>query len=225
MFELKNITKVFRTGDERTSLTVLKNLSLQVEPGERVAIIGRSGSGKTTLLNIMGLLDTPDSGEVWLNNRLANQYNKNEKAAIRANELGFVFQFHHLLPQCTLLENVLLPTLAVNSKSTSTSKRAEELIKSVGLWGMRHQKPDTLSGGECQRTAVLRSVINNPKLLLADEPTGALDEQSANEVMSLLLTISRERNMSLVVVTHSDDVAQQMDKIYKLKNGTLTREK
>jgi lipoprotein-releasing system ATP-binding protein len=225
MLELKDITRVFKTDDDRTRLMVLNNLSLSVNSGESIAIVGRSGSGKTTLLNILGLLDTPDTGEVWLNNQSANNLSQNQLARLRATQLGFVFQLHHLLPQCTLFENVMLPILATKIHGAASVQRAERLIKAVGLWEMRHQKPNTLSGGECQRTAVLRSVINSPKLLLADEPTGALDEQSANEVMDLLLTISRDESMSLIVVTHSDEVAQRMDKIYRLKNGTLTREK
>ncbi len=221
MLEIKSLTKSFQSGSGALRI-ILDELSLSVQDGESVAIVGPSGSGKTTLLNMLGALDRPDSGDVLLNGE--SVFSKNEKrlAEFRNQSIGFVFQLHHLLPQLTLIENILLPVLAQQSAVDSTSrKRAEELILKLSIAELQNQKPGQLSGGECQRTAVARALINQPKILLADEPTGALDQQSSNQLADLLLQLNREERTSLIVVTHSMNLASKMDKIYQLENGKL----
>ena len=221
MLEIKSLTKSYLSGSGEKRI-ILDELNLSVQDGESVAIVGPSGSGKTTLLNLIGALDRPDGGDVLLNGE--SVFNKSEKqlANFRNQSIGFVFQLHHLLPQLNLLENILLPVVAQQSAVDSASrKRAEELTRKLGIAGLQSQKPGQLSGGECQRTAVARALINQPKILLADEPTGALDQQSSNQLADLLLQLNREENTSLIVVTHSMSLASKMDKIYQLENGKL----
>ncbi|WP_339734625.1 ABC transporter ATP-binding protein [uncultured Sunxiuqinia sp.] len=221
MLEIKSLTKSFQTGSE-TRRIILDELNLSVQDGESVAIVGPSGSGKTTLLNMLGALDRPDSGDVFLDGELVFSKNEKQLAQFRNQSIGFVFQLHHLLPQLNLLENILLPVVAQQSAVDSVSrKRAEELTQKLGIAGLQNQKPGQLSGGECQRTAIARALINRPRILLADEPTGALDQQSSNHLADLLLQLNREENTSLIVVTHSMALAWKMDKIYKLENGKL----
>ncbi len=221
MLEVKAITKSFQSGSGEKRV-ILDELNLTVRDGESVAIVGPSGSGKTTLLNMLGALDRPDTGDVLLNGQ--SVFNKNEKelAEFRNRSIGFVFQLHHLLPQLNLLENVLLPAVAHQSKvDASTQMRAESLIGRLGIGPLKMQKPAQLSGGECQRTAVARALINQPSILLADEPTGALDQHSSDQLADLLLQLNREENVSLIVVTHSMALASKMDKIYQLVDGKL----
>ncbi len=202
---------------------VLSGLCWQLEAGSRVAIVGRSGSGKTTLLNLIGTLDRPDAGTVLFNGRDTGRLSGNELALFRNRELGFVFQLHHLLPQCTLLENVLLPLLAFKNKVTAEEKDwAEHLLEKTGIWNQRFQKPGEMSGGECQRAAVVRAMITKPSLILADEPTGALDDRNASTLSGLLIDLSIAGNTALVVVSHSPDLAAKMERVYYLDNGQLT---
>jgi len=222
ILQLKNISKGY--GDPLMSnfRRVLEGVNLEVGTNQKIAIAGPSGSGKTTLLNLIGTLDKPDSGEIFFKGIMITKYSHDELARFRNRELGFVFQMHHLLPQCTVWENVLLPVLPIKKIVGKTEKEwAEHLLRKVGIWDQRNQKPSELSGGECQRTAVVRALINRPQLVLADEPTGALDEQNAGNLADLLNHISSEDGVSLIVVTHSSELASQMDKVYHLRNGRL----
>jgi ABC-type lipoprotein export system ATPase subunit len=222
MLQLQNITKGYSEPGTHSYRSVLQNLNLGIGKGERIAIVGPSGSGKTTLLNLIGALDQPESGKILFEGTEISGYDKKQLAAFRNKNLGFVFQLHHLMPQLTLWENVLLPLLASGQKITAEQKsRAEYLIQKVGIWEQRNQKPAEMSGGECQRTAVVRALINKPGLILADEPTGALDQDNATALTELLIQLSKEENITLVMVTHSGEMAEKMEKIYTLKNGKL----
>lgn len=222
LLQLKNITKGYGQQGIHSYRPVLKELNLELKQGEKVAIIGPSGSGKTTLLNLIGALDLPETGKVLFEGTDITGYSKNELAEFRNKKLGFVFQMHYLMPQLTLWENVLLPLLPQGNKITKAhSDWAEQLIRKVGIWEQRNQKPSEMSGGECQRTAVVRALINKPKLILADEPTGALDEDNAVALSELLIQLSKEENIALVTVTHSAKLADRMDKIYTLKKGKI----
>ena len=221
--ELTHITKYYGQPDSEIRNLVLEDISLSIENNDRIAIVGPSGSGKSTLLNILGTLDKPDSGKILLGGSLVVQMNDTQLAQIRNTFLGFVFQMHHLLPQLTLLENVLLPLLPQKNKTIlkSALELALHLINRVGLTAHLNQYPSQLSVGECQRTAVVRALINKPKLLLADEPTGSLDAASAEELATLLIELNREQNVALVIVTHSMELAAKMDKTYQLREGRL----
>ena len=221
LLKLENISKSY--SKERV---ILDQLSLEINAGERVAIVGPSGSGKTTLLNLIGTLDRPDSGKMVFDGQDLSAMNDNQLAQFRNRKIGFVFQMHHLLPQLSLWENVLLPTLTDPAlQGKETEDRAKRLIERVGLSGVVGQKPSELSGGECQRTAVVRALINRPALLLADEPTGALDQKSSGNLTYLLIELNKEEGVALVVVTHSMEVAKKMDRIYQLENGILQESK
>ncbi len=221
LLQLKNISKGYGQKGTHSFRPVLKELTLEIEKGEKIAIIGSSGSGKTTLLNLIGALDLPDSGEVIFDGKNITGYSKKELPIFRNQHLGFIFQLHHLMPQLTLWENVLLPLLPQGNISKEQKEWAEYLIKKVGIWEQRNQKPSEMSGGECQRTAVVRALINKPKLILADEPTGALDEVNATALSELLIQLSNEEKVTLVTVTHSTELAEKMDKKLVLKNGKL----
>jgi ABC-type lipoprotein export system ATPase subunit len=222
---LKGITKGFGSQADSTYRPVLRDLHLEVEEGECVAILGPSGSGKTTLLNLIGGLDYPDQGQVEFRGRDISGLSQREMDLYRNREIGFVFQFHHLLPQCTLLENVLIPTLVHTDKSERTAKlqEAEALMNRVGIWEHRNKVPAKLSGGECQRAAVVRAMINGPSILLADEPTGALDRENVDVMADLLLELNRKDGLTLMVVTHSLDLARRMGKTLEFQNGTLAQ--
>lgn len=223
LLKLQEITKSFGSGEGIAGRKVLNNLSFQMDEGESVAILGPSGTGKTTLLNIIGSLEFPDSGRVWYKNQEINMLQSEKLDNFRNQEIGFVFQFHHLLPQCTLLENILIPTLVIKERALREDKltRAEELLKRVGIWEHRDKVPGKLSGGECQRAAVVRAIINNPSLLLADEPTGALDSENVDILADLLLDLNSNDGIALLVVTHSQELASRLNKTYTLRDGTL----
>jgi len=217
LLKLEKITKSYSK-----DRTILDQLDLEVKQGDRIAIVGPSGSGKTTLLNLIGTLDRPDSGKMYFENQDLSVFSDQQLASFRNVRIGFVFQMHHLLPQLTLLENILLPTLTDQKlQGKETLDHAQKLISRMGLTEVEHQKPSELSGGECQRTAVARALINRPGLVLADEPTGALDQESAFNLTDLLVELNNEDGVTLIVVTHSMDVARKMDKIYKIENGKL----
>ncbi|MEN8118347.1 MAG: ABC transporter ATP-binding protein [Bacteroidota bacterium] len=225
LLQLKNISKGYGQAETHNFRPVLEGLNLEINKGEKVAIIGPSGSGKTTLLNLIGTLDLPDSGEIIFNSQNITGYSKKELATFRNRNLGFIFQLHHLMPQLSLWENVLLPVLPQGNKISKEQKEwAEHLIQRVGIWEQRNQKPSEMSGGECQRTAVVRALINKPEIILADEPTGALDEENANALSELLIQLSDEEGLALVTVTHSSELAGKMDKKYLLRNGKLEKE-
>ena len=228
LLELKNITKSYQSPSGSESRTVLDDLSLEVKVGESIAILGPSGSGKSTLLNIMGSLDKPTSGKVFLEGQNLSELNDINLAKIRNKKIGFIFQLHHLLPQCTVLENILIPTLADGNKNEEIDfePRARDLLKRVNLENHLDHRPAQLSGGEQQRVAVIRAMIHQPPLLLADEPTGSLDQKSAENLAEILMTLNQEEKVTLVVVTHSEKLAGHMDRIYYLSNGNLkVREK
>ncbi len=224
--ELSDVVKSFPKGDGTEPVSVLKGISLSIESGEAVSVVGPSGSGKSTLLNILGTLDQPSSGRVTIDGETVNELDEDALADFRNQRLGFVFQNHHLLPQCTVLENVLVPTLASRDPRVKESAigRAPELLKRVGLDHRIDHRPGQLSGGECQRVAVVRALINQPKILLADEPTGALDGKSATALSELLLELNREEGVTLIVVTHSMVLAEKMGRILELQDGALANE-
>jgi ABC-type lipoprotein export system ATPase subunit len=210
------------TGDAPAT-TVLRHVDLQLSQGEAVAIIGPSGSGKSTLLNIIGTLDRPSSGKVLLEGRDLSTLDERELALLRADAIGFVFQLHHLLPQCTVLENVLVPTLTggVRERLEQPEARARRLLERVGLSERLSYRPGQLSGGERQRAAVVRALINEPRLLLADEPTGSLDRASAENLARLLVELNREEGVALLVITHAPSLAEQMSRALELRDGAL----
>ena len=216
--DLRDVSKDYASVSE--PVHVLRNIDFRIEPGERVAIIGPSGCGKSTLLNIIGTLDTPTSGSVLFNGRDLAGLSLKELAALRNREIGFVFQLHHLLPQCTVIENVLVPTL-VTPDARGAYQRAEQLLERVGLGARLHHRPGQLSGGECQRAAVVRALINRPSLLLADEPTGSLNEEGASQLADLLLDLNREEGMAMAVVTHSPFIAERVGRTLELREGHL----
>jgi lipoprotein-releasing system ATP-binding protein len=221
---VSNVTQRYDSGAGAGPVSVLKGVSLEVKRGESLAIIGPSGSGKSTLLNIIGTLDRATSGGVSLGGQNLNHLNDDRLAAVRNRQIGFVFQAHFLLPQCSVMENVLVPTLAGvdGTLRVGAPERAERLLKRVGLAERMTHRPGQLSGGERQRVAVVRALINQPQLLLADEPTGALDRASAEQLAQLLLELNREEGVTLIVVTHALDLAHKMGRVLELKDGILT---
>jgi len=225
LIRLENITKSFGSEKNRNLRKVLDGVSLEVSEGESIAILGPSGSGKTTLLNIIGSLDYPDSGLVFFKEQAVNSFNEQQRDSYRNKEIGFIFQFHHLLPQCNLFENVLIPTISQDNpvEKKLRLERAIELMKRTGIYELRGQRPSQLSGGECQRAAVIRAMINSPSLLLADEPTGSLDSENAEKLTDLILELNKTDKITLIVVTHSSFLAARMETIYELKNGVLIR--
>jgi ABC-type lipoprotein export system ATPase subunit len=225
LLRLENVSKSYRAAEGSAPVPVLREVSLEVAAGESLSIIGPSGSGKSTLLNIIGTLDHADAGRVWLGDKDLSAQDERALATIRNREIGFIFQAHHLLPHCTVWENVLVPTLAERNSGTDNGaeQRAERLLERVGLSERIHHRPGQLSGGERQRVAVVRALINQPKLLLADEPTGALDRTSADELAKLLTELNREENVTLIVVTHALDLARQMGRVFEIQNGQLVQ--
>jgi lipoprotein-releasing system ATP-binding protein len=223
LLSLEHINKGFGNPGESSYRPVLDDLSLQVKEGEGIAILGPSGSGKTTLLNLVGGLDSPDEGRVVFRDQDITAYSSREIDLYRNRQIGFVFQFHHLLPQCTLLENVLIPTLVKSDRASraSSTGRAEVLMKRVGIWEYRNKLPGILSGGECQRAAVVRAMINSPSILLADEPTGALDSKNVENMADLLLELNKEDGLTLMVVTHSIELAKRMERTLEIREGKL----
>lgn len=218
------VTDVVKSYPTRSEpLTVLRGVSFALSQGENVGILGPSGSGKSTLLHIIGSLDPPTSGSVELQGENPYAMNDQELAHFRNRNIGFVFQEHHLLPQLSVLENVLIPALAEGKPDQALVQRAKELIDRVGLADRRDHRPAELSGGERQRVAVARALLRSPRLVLADEPTGSLDRATAMSVGRLLLELQRQENTMLVVVTHSQQLAQLLDNCWELDNGQLKK--
>ncbi|MDI6735606.1 MAG: ABC transporter ATP-binding protein [bacterium] len=212
-----DIYKSYPSGKMR--LDILKGLNLEVHKGKILVIIGASGAGKSTLLNLLGTLDKTDEGEILFEGKTLSRLNGKRLTKFRNETLGFIFQFHHLLPEFSALENVLLPALIGRRKGREVIKSAELLLEEVGLIQRKNHKPGQLSCGEAQRIAIVRALINNPALVLADEPTGNLDGQTANEVFSLLQKLTKERNQTLIMVTHNEELAKKGDRILRLVDG------
>ena len=222
LLEVQNLNKTYRAPDGGDAVEVLRGVDLRMEAGETLSVTGPSGSGKSTILNILGALDKADSGEVIVDGRDVEKLKGDELAAYRNTTVGFIFQLHHLLPQCTILENVLVPTLAApKDKRSAARARAEELLDAVGLKHRLNHRPGELSGGERQRVAVARALINEPKLLLADEPTGALDRVNASRLVDLLVELNRSRGITLIMVTHAPELAERMKRVMELRDGKL----
>ena len=224
LLEIRNLTKTYRAPDGGDAVDVLRGVDLTLEAGGTLSIVGPSGSGKSTVLNVVGALDKADSGEVIVDGQDVEKLRDDELAAYRNTTVGFIFQLHHLLPQCTILENVLVPTLATRGADRNELRaRAEKLLDSVGLKHRLHHRPGELSGGERQRVAVARALINQPKLLLADEPTGALDRVNAARLVDLLVEINRAQDVTLIMVTHAPELAQRMGRVLELVDGKLLK--
>jgi predicted ABC-type transport system involved in lysophospholipase L1 biosynthesis ATPase subunit len=223
VLELRDVRKAFRSPDGRREIPVLNRVSLSVQPGETVAVVGPSGSGKSTLLSLMGALDVPDRGSVLLDGDDLAAMSEHDRALVRGRRIGFVFQSHRLLPQCSAWENVLVPTIpfARAAARAEVEARARRLLERVGLADRLDHRPAELSGGECLRVAVARALVNRPRLLLADEPTGSLDERSAHALARLMVEVNREEGTSLVVVTHSPALAALMGRLVNLHDGVL----
>ncbi len=221
---LENISKSYPPAGARRRV-VLSGISLQVEAGESIAVVGPSGSGKTTLLNIIGAMGQPDEGRVLFKGEDTTGFSGPQLAAFRNRQIGFVFQQHHLFPQCTLMENILIPTIPLRDArlKAESSKRGAELLKRVGIWEQRYQKPAELSGGECQRAAVVRALVNQPSLLLADEPTGALDHKNAALLAELLFELNKTNGLTLILATHDLRLAARAERVFLLENGRLIR--
>ncbi len=219
MLLIKNISKSFTQRGQ-----VLNNLSLDVNEGDSIAIMGPSGSGKSTLLNILGLLDKPDSGDIIFKGTPLAQFTDDESAAYRNRNIGFVFQDHLLLPHLTVSENIFLPLLASKYSPSELAEREAailELMEKTGILDLKNKYPSNISGGEAQRVALVRSLTNNPSMLLADEPTGSLDSQNAENLGDLLLTMNRETGITLILATHSAELAKKMSRVFSLEDGKL----
>lgn len=224
MVELVEVTKDYGEAGQATGVHVLKGVSLKIDSGRALVIVGPSGCGKSTLLNLIGGLDRPTSGRVLFEGKDLGTLSDSELAQIRNRDMGYVFQLHHLLPQCTVLENVLIPTLARHGglAAKTLRSRAEHWLDRVGLKDRLRHRPGELSGGQRQRVAVARALINEPKLLLADEPTGSLDEETSNGIAELLAQLNQDDGVTLVVVTHSRALAARLGDVMELHGGLLS---
>ncbi|MGL4425308.1 MAG: ABC transporter ATP-binding protein [Cetobacterium sp.] len=220
VLELKNICKNYSTKNE--NLEIIKNLNLKIEEGDFISILGQSGSGKTTLLNLIGLLDSPTSGDIYINGDKIS-VDSSSIDSIRNKTIGFVFQFHYLLPEFTALENVMIPALTQNfSEKKEIEKRALKLLQDVGVDHRSNHKPTELSGGEKQRVAIARALINNPEILLLDEPTGNLDNETSEKIFNIFKQINREKRQTIITVTHSKELSEISNKKLFLKKGILS---
>lgn len=217
--EIKDIYKSFTQGEHH--LEILKGISLSISSGEVVALVGSSGAGKSTLLHIMGLLERADQGDVIMSGIPTKDLTDIKRTKIRRLEIGFVYQFHNLLPEFTALENVVMPQLIAGVASKIAKERAENLLSKMGLSERISHRPAELSGGEQQRVAIARGLANRPRLILADEPTGNLDEKTGNEVMDILLSLSKEEGISALIATHNNELADRMDRTVTLKEGIV----
>ncbi len=216
---LENISRTFYQGDR--TLQVLRDVSLELQPGEVVALVGQSGAGKSTLLHIAGLLERPDSGEIVLDGKQCSKLDDGARTILRRQYIGFVYQYHHLLAEFTALENVVLPQMLNGLSKAEARERAQQLLQMLGLSERANHRPAKLSGGEQQRVAIARAVANVPRLLLADEPTGNLDQKTAARVFAQLLALVRQTGLSALIATHNPALAEQMDRTVSMENGAL----
>ena len=223
ILEISNLTKTYKTGT--ISVDVLNGLSLNIAEGEIVIIMGQSGVGKSTLLNIMGALDKPTSGNLRINDEDVLSYNEKKLAKFRNQHVGFIFQFHHLLTEFTALENVLMPGMIKGKTTSDDNDRAKQLLADVGLAERLHHRPNELSGGEQQRVAVARALMNQPKLILADEPTGDLDRKNSQMLFDLIVDLNGKYNQTFIIVTHDELIAEQAHRIIYLEDGKVSHEK
>jgi len=217
--DLQDIYKSFDQGINH--LEILKGINLSISSGEVVALVGASGAGKSTLLHIMGLLELADSGDVVMSGIPTKDLSDIKRTIIRRNEIGFIYQFHNLLPEFNALENVVMPQLIAGVSQKDAAERAQELLFKMGLEDRIDHRPAELSGGEQQRVAIARGLANRPRLILADEPTGNLDEKTGNEVMDVMLELSRQEGVSALIATHNTKLAARMDRVIRLKDGVL----
>jgi lipoprotein-releasing system ATP-binding protein len=222
MIRVENITKVYPTGDgQNSSLQVLRGISMEILQGEIIAVVGASGAGKSTLLHILGTLDRPTTGKVLYDNENVFVYNDERIAQFRNQHVGFVFQFHHLLPEFSVLENVCMPALIQGKKLHDVKDKAKSLLCDVGVDAKSSNRPSQLSGGEQQRVAVARALMNSPKVVLADEPSGNLDTANAKQLHDLIWNLSKTLGQTFVIVTHNEALARQADRIIKLVDGVI----
>ncbi|MBP3906644.1 MAG: ABC transporter ATP-binding protein [Peptostreptococcaceae bacterium] len=219
MIKLENICKSYELSGEK--VTALNNINLQIKEGEFVSIIGKSGSGKSTMLNVLGMLDDWDSGEYTLDGIKASDLKGNEVAKIRNQKMGFVYQNFNLLPKLSAVENVALPLMYSGKSNKENMKVAKEYLELVGLGDKIHNKPTQLSGGQQQRVAIARALVNKPKILFADEPTGALDSKTSKDIMSLIQRVWREQGITVIMVTHDDGLASQANRIIRVSDGQI----
>ncbi len=219
ILSLKNIKRAF--GKKTDQLLIFENLNLTINQGELVALVGQSGSGKSSLLHIAGLLDTPNKGEIFINGADCNNLSDNKRTEIRRHEIGFIYQFHHLLPEFTALENVAIPLRLNGNNKASSQARAVEVLTTLGMQHRLTHMPAELSGGEQQRVAIARAFSISPSLILADEPTGNLDPNTAANVFDEFHKLARTQNMSALIATHNMELANKMDRIFILENGKL----
>lgn len=224
VLECTEIHKHFPSESGKGDLKILQGVNLQVKKAEILSIVGSSGSGKSTLLHILGGLDHPTSGDVFWQGESIYQYNKDQLADLRNKKVGFVFQFHHLLPEFTAVENVMMPALIQNQSIAKAEKRAAELLDRFGMSERLNHRPSQLSGGEQQRVSMARALTNNPSIILADEPTGNLDEKNTESILSLLFQLREMENVSIVLITHEKEIATRCDTVYSLQNGTLNKD-
>jgi len=222
VLEATNLSKSYDDGGG-SRLDVLKDVNIAIKAGEKVAIVGASGSGKSTLLHMLGGLDTPTSGDVFIDEKNLGRMSENQRCRLRNNYLGFIYQFHHLLAEFTAQENVAMPALIRGTSPSQAMSKANMLLDKVGMTRRFNHKPSELSGGERQRAAIARAVINEPRCICADEPTGNLDRATANQVVQVLMRLNNEFGTSLVVVTHDMELAKKMDIIYTIENGELKK--
>lgn len=216
---VEGLKKVYRVGE--TYLTVLDGLDMEVSMGEVVAIVGRSGSGKSTLLNLVGGLDSPNEGTIWVNGTSIESASEEELSQFRNSHIGFIFQFHHLLSEFTVVENIMMPALIQQFQTDKAYRRALELLQMLEIEEKKDMNPNSLSGGESQRVAIARALVNEPELILADEPTGNLDLKTGETIKDLLFSVIRELSGTMIIVTHNRLIAREADTTYRLEYGTL----
>ena len=222
LLRCENIRKFYEEGEQQVQL--LKNVSFSMEKGELVAIVGSSGSGKSTLLHSLGGLDQPSAGEVWIADQSLQKLSANQLADLRNRYLGFVYQFHHLMADFTALENVMMPMLIGRQNKSEAADRAEKMLQAVGLSHRITHRPSALSGGERQRVAIARALVNNPSLVLADEPTGNLDQKTTESIFDLIKQLNHEQNIAFLLVTHDLNLAQKLSRRFVMRDGILTEE-